>query len=83
MVEAGILHGDLLVVDRSLNPKEHDIVVAYYGNEFLVKRLAKRGTNYYLLAENRHFAFTPVQVTEDVTIWGVVSAVVRTLTTKP
>lgn len=82
MIEAGILNGDLLVVDRSLDPKQNDVVVAYVNTEFLVKRLVKRGNYFYLMAENRNFAYTPIQVTEEVTIWGVVSAVVRTLTNK-
>lgn len=82
MIEAGILENDLLVVDRSLKPQPNDIVIAYYANEFLVKRLVKRGQSLYLDAENRHFAYTPVPVTEEIIIWGVVSGVVRNLCKK-
>jgi DNA polymerase V len=79
MIEAGIFDGDLLVVDRSLSAEPNDIVIAYNHNEFLVKRLVQRGNLLYLAAENRHFAYKPMQVTEQVVIWGVVRAVVRPL----
>lgn len=39
MVEAGILPGDLLIVDRSLQPQNGKFAVGYDGEEFLVKKL--------------------------------------------
>jgi DNA polymerase V len=39
MVEAGICHGSLLVVDRSLQAKHGDIVIAAVSGEYTVKRL--------------------------------------------
>lgn len=53
MIDAGIAEGDLLVVDRSREPRIGDIVVMQVNNEFTVKRLCREGRNgVYLHAEN-------------------------------
>ena len=39
MIEAGIFHNDILVVDRSLEPHNHDIIIANVNGEFCVKVL--------------------------------------------
>ena len=77
MIEAGILDGDLLIVDRSVTPRHQDIVLAYAEGGFLVKRLVLQSNRYYLQAENKHSAFTPLLVSEDVLIWGVVTGITR------
>ncbi len=79
MIEAGIFSDDLLVVDRSIQAVPGAIVVAYYADEFLVKRLVKKSDGLYLVAENKNFSFRPVKVTEEIIIWGVVRSVVRVL----
>lgn len=79
MIDVGIYSGDLLIVDRSLEATANAIVVAHTNNEFLVKRLVKQGQLFYLMAENKNHLYAPIQVTEEVVIWGVVSAVVRSL----
>lgn len=82
MIDAGILSGDLLVVDRSLQPMVNDIVLAFYDGGYLVKRLMKRDNHLYLAAENRSHSYRPILVTEEVVIWGVVSGVVRSTRTR-
>ena len=42
MIDAGIFDGDVLVVDRSLEPKNNDVVLATLNNQFIVKRLYQR-----------------------------------------
>ena len=42
MIDAGIFDGDVLLVDRSIEPKHNDIVLATLNNEFIVKRLYLR-----------------------------------------
>ena len=37
MINAGICDGDILVIDRSIEPHNGDVVVAYYDNKFTVK----------------------------------------------
>ena len=77
MRDAGIFPGDVLIVDRSLEPSNGDVVVAALNGEFTVKRLFKTSTRTELRPENRKFS--PIVVTEDLelTIWGVVKKVIH------
>jgi DNA polymerase V len=77
MIDAGILSGDLLIIDRALTPKSGDIVLAVCDGGYLVKRLLKKQDRYFLYAENKNHSFKPTLIDQDVTIWGVVSGVVR------
>jgi len=52
MIRAGIHTGDILIVDRSLEPKNNDIVIAIIDGEFTVKRLKKYGDRVFLVPEN-------------------------------
>ncbi len=82
MIGAGIYDGDLLVVDRSLKPKEGTIVIAALHSEFTVKRLRfhqdRFGKRAVLVAENPDYPDLPLQ-DESATIWGVVCYAVRDL----
>lgn len=79
MLNAGIHNGDILVVDRSLEPTHHKIVIAVLNGELTVKRLRKTGDHLYLMPENDDF--TAIEVTEamDFQIWGVVTHVIHNL----
>lgn len=76
MVDAGYMPGDLLVVDRSLEPQNGDVVVAYVDGDFTIKELdltqRERGV-VRLLPHNE--AFKPIIITPEQTsmIWGVVT----------
>lgn len=72
MTGAGIFDGDLLVVDRSLEPREGDIVIAILDDELLVKRLARRRGRTMLRAENPAYPDFIPQEGEELVIWGVV-----------
>ena len=76
MIGAGIYEGDLLVIDKSLNAKHHDIIIACVNNEFTVKRLSTNN-GIQLIAENR--SYQPIKLTGEMefVIWGVVTSVVR------
>ncbi|NTV29572.1 MAG: translesion error-prone DNA polymerase V autoproteolytic subunit [Candidatus Omnitrophica bacterium] len=78
MVDAGIHPGALLVVDRSLQARSGNIVLAVLNGEFTVKRLQKENGNVVLYPENPRYQ--PVTVTSgmDFEVWGVVVHVVRT-----
>jgi len=80
MVEAGIQHGDLLVVDRSLEPRPGLIVVAVLDGAFTLKRLARHRGRLRLEAANR--AYPPLELEQcgDVQIWGVAIHVIHPLT---
>jgi len=72
MKEAGIFHGDLLIVDRSLTPRHGDVVVATVNGERSLKRLLLDGPRPRLVFENRQFPAYPVPDEVEVDVWGVV-----------
>lgn len=76
---AGILSGDILLVDRSLDPINNRIVVAIIDGEMVLKRLRITNGETFLVSENPKFK--PIKIFEDMDfyIWGVVSAVARKL----
>ena len=79
MIGAGIHSGDLLVVDRSLEPADKNVVVAVLDGELTVKRLFKQNGLLRLLPENLNYQ--PIEITSQQTIeiWGVVTSVIHSL----
>ncbi|EMB3084085.1 translesion error-prone DNA polymerase V autoproteolytic subunit [Providencia rettgeri] len=77
MKEAGVLDGDLLVVESHLPPKQGDIVVAEYNGEFTCKYLQIHPVRALIPANQ---AFEPLLITEDmdIQIFGVVRYAVHT-----
>ena len=73
MTGAGIFEGDTLVVDRSLEAKHNDIVLAVLHSEFTVKRLYRRGGVVKLVAENPLYPPRVLKPDEELTVWGVVT----------
>jgi DNA polymerase V len=79
MIDAGIHQGDLLVVDRSLDPRHGQIVIARLDSEFTVKRLYIQDRLIRLVAENPNYPAIEVTADMDFEVWGVVTGVVRSL----
>lgn len=77
MRDAGIDIDDELVVDRSLEAKHEDIVVALIDNEFTVKRLMIEGDTHWLKAENPDFSDIYLKENQELVIWGVVTYVLK------
>jgi len=77
MIHAGIQSGDMLVVDRSLEPAHGRIVIAAINGELTVKRLSRQNNQVKLLAENPDYP--PIDITDeqDLVIWGVVTHVIH------
>ena len=77
MVHAGILDGDKVIVDRSVNAKNKDIVVAVVNGEYTSKRLHQTAKQLELRPENP--AYRPIIFKEgsELEIWGVVVGVIR------
>ena len=73
MVNAGIFDGDMLVIDRSVQPSSGKIVLGILNGEFTVKRIEKRKSKVYLIPENK--AFNQIEITSemDFQIWGIVT----------
>lgn len=77
MIGAGLDDGDLLIVDRSLEPKHNKIAVCFIDGEFTVKRLQISNKKVFLKPENPNYK--PIEVTEDndFIIWGIVTHVIK------
>jgi len=75
MYEAGILPGDMVIVDKGQTPKTGDIVIAEVDGEWTMKYLSKRGTSVTLLPANPRYK--PIKPKNELKIAGVVTAVVR------
>ena len=73
MIGIGIYDGDELIVDRSIDPRHGNIVLAVLNNEFTVKRLHRRGGVVKLVAENPLYPPIVVREGEELVIWGVVT----------
>ena len=77
MTKADIHSGDVLIVDRSLEPEHNNIVLAVIDGEFTVKRLAVNNGSLYLSPENDNF--TPIKITKemDFLVWGVITHIIH------
>lgn len=75
MSEAGILHGDMVIVDKGQVPKNGDIVIAEVDGEWTMKYLDKSGDGVTLIPANPKFK--PIKPKKELKIAGVVTAVVR------
>ena len=79
MTDAGIFDGDVLIVDRSIEPKHNDIVLVTLNNEFIVKRLYQRAGLIKLISENHIYPPLAINERDDFAVWGVVTNSVHKL----
>lgn len=79
MIGAGIHSGDLLVVDRSLEAKSGNVIVAALDGELTVKRLYRKNGLLRLLPENPEYQPIEIQLQQSFEIWGVVTNVIHQL----
>ena len=79
MTGAGIHDGDLLVVDRSLDPRPGRVVVAVLDGGFTLKRLMRHQGRLRLEAANPSYPALDLQSCKDVQIWGVAIHVIHPL----
>ena len=79
MKDAGIDNGDLLIVDKSINPTDGKIAVCFIDGEFTVKRLKVEKDCCWLVPENE--SYEPIRVTaeNDFIVWGIVVYVIKAL----
>ena len=79
MQGAGLDDGDLLVIDRSLEPVDNKIAVCFIDGEFTVKRLKVNKDEVLLIPENPKYQSIKVTEENELIIWGVVTYVVKKL----
>lgn len=77
MKNAGIYDGDLLIIDKSLEPQNDKIAICQIDGEFTVKRIKIERNVVWLIAENEDFS--PIKVTREneLIIWGIVTASIK------
>ncbi|MBV8884295.1 MAG: translesion error-prone DNA polymerase V autoproteolytic subunit [Chroococcidiopsidaceae cyanobacterium CP_BM_RX_35] len=79
MTGAGVHSGDLLIVDRAIEPTDGSIVIAVVNGELTVKRLHKQGDHLWLRAENEHYQPLEINESTEFQIWGVVTSAIHLL----
>lgn len=81
MTSAGIFDGDEILVDRSLDAGDGDVVVAVVDGELTVKRLVMRGGRILLRAESGDPKYADIPLTGEMqmTVWGVVTRSIHRL----
>lgn len=77
MINVGIDINDELIVDRSIEAKHRDIVIAWVDNEFTVKRLIKDAKGCWLKAENDDYSDIHPLEGQQFEIWGVVTKLIK------
>ena len=77
MTDAGILSGDLLIVDRSITPRSNDIVIASIFGDLTVKKLQKKENSLFLLSANSDYPSIEVKEEMECFIWGVVTYIIH------
>ena len=75
MRDAGILDGDTVIVDRSLEPKNGDYIVAYIDGEYTLKefKMDPDGQCAWLIPHNPEFKPIRVDKESNFQVWGVVT----------
>ena len=79
MIGAGIDDGDILVIDKSLEPQNNKIAVCFIDGEFTIKRIKIEKDCVYLMPENKNYQ--PIKVTDEneLIIWGIVTYVIKSI----
>lgn len=77
MQGAGLDNGDLLVIDRSIEPQNDKIAVCFIDGAFTVKRLKVEADCVYLMPENKNYKPIKVNAEDELVIWGIVTYVVK------
>lgn len=77
MEDANIREGDVLVIDRSLQPQNNSIVLCVLHGEFAVRRLIKRNGSITLYPASLKYQPTPITPEMDFSVWGVVTYIIH------
>ena len=77
MVDSGINEGDMLIIDKSLEPQHGDIAVCFIDGDFTVKRITVKEDGLYLTPANKKFPELKVPPESNFLVWGVVSHIIH------
>lgn len=82
MRDAGINEGDIAVIDRSLQPTDGDVIVAYVNEEFTIKYLdLTHKEEGYIELQPANPDYSPIRIdsTDNFRVWGVVVWIIKRL----
>ncbi len=79
MIDSGINEGDMLIIDRSIEPSDGDIAVCFIDGDFTVKRILIKNGEISLVPANRKYPVIRVPKESNFVIWGVVSHIIKKL----
>ena len=77
MVEAEMDEGDIIIVDRSIEPYNGCSAVCFIDGEFTVKRIERHSDHTMLIAANPKFPSIRITADNEFAIWGVVTYVIK------
>ena len=77
MLQAGIHSGDLLIVDRSIKPKNNSIIIASVDGDLTVKRIKTSNKQFFLSSDSKSYKSVKINNESDIFIWGVVTKVIH------
>jgi len=77
MINADIYSGDLLIIDRSLIPRNDNIVIASIFGDLTVKKIKKKKKSFFLVPANEEYPSIEVREEMECFIWGVVTYIIH------
>ena len=77
MIDAGVEEGDILVIDKALDPQDGDMAVCFVDGEFTLKYLKMRDDRLSLVPANDRYPVIEVGEGTDFKMWGVVTYVIK------
>ncbi len=79
MIDAGIHTGDILIVDRSIEPANKNVVIAIVNGDLTVKRIRVTKDKIFLMSENKDYKPLQIEAEMSFEVWGVVTNVIHRL----
>lgn len=77
MVDDGFDEGDIVVVDRSLEPTNNATAVCFIDGEFTIKKIRQEKDCLYLMPANKEYKPIKVTAENEFMVWGVVTYIIK------
>ena len=77
MQDEGIAEGDILVVDKAIEPFDGCLAVAYVDGEFTLKRVRMEPDRILLVPANPKYPVIEIAAGQDFAVWGVVRWIIK------
>ena len=77
MVGVGIQDGDIVVIDKSLEPANDQIAVCFIDGEFTLKRIHTENGRLFLMPHNPNFPSIEITEENNFQVWGIVTHIIK------